>query len=57
MKKHIDMLNQILENHKISLPKGTKKKEDASYFEDKESIHALVASIVISHSFIIGSGA
>ena len=57
MKKQIDMLTQLLERHNISLPKGAKKKEGGSSFEDKERVHALVASTVRSPSFIIDFGA
>ena len=56
MKKQIDMLTQILENHNISLLEGAKKKESASNFEEKDGVHALIESIVISSSFIIDSG-
>ena len=57
MKKQIDILTQILEKHNISLPEGTNKKEGGSSFEYKERVHALVARIVRSPSFIIDSGA
>ena len=55
MKKQINMLTQLLEKQNISLLEGTK--EGASNFEDKERVHALVASTVRSSSFIIDSGA
>ena len=57
MKKQFDILTQILVKNNISLPKGTKKKEGASNFEDKERVHALVASTIRSSSFIIDFGA
>ena len=57
MKKQIDMLTKLLEKHNISLPEGTKKKEGGPSFEDKERVHALATSSVISPSFIIDSGA
>ena len=57
MKKNIDMLTQILEKQTISLPKGAEKKEGGPGFEDKERVHAMVTSTVISPSFIIDFGA
>ena len=57
IKKQIDMLTQLLENHNISLPGGTSKKEGGSSFEDQERVHALVARTVIYPSFIIDFGA
>ena len=57
MKKKINMLTQLLEKHNISLPEGTKKKERGPSFEDKERVHALVASTLRSPSFIIDFGA
>ena len=56
MKKQIDMLTQLLDKNNTSLPDGAKKKEGRSNFEDNEKFHALVASTVRSHSFIINSG-
>ena len=56
MKKQIVMLTQLLEKN-ISLPEGSNKKESASNFEDKERVHALVASTVRYSSFIIDFGA
>ena len=50
------MLTLLLEKHNIYLPEGAKKKECASNFEDKERVHALVASTIRSHSFIIDYG-
>ena len=57
MKKKIDMLTQLLENHNISLLEGAKKKESASNIEDKERFHAVVARIVRYPSFNIVFGA
>ena len=57
MNKQIDILTQILDNHNISLPEGTNKKESASNFEDEERVHALEASTVRSYSFNIDLGA
>ena len=57
MKKHIDMLTQILEKNGISLPEISKKREGGSSFDDRERVHALVASTSSSPSFIIDSGA
>ena len=51
------MLTQVLENQNISLLEGTKNKEGASDFEDKERVHALVASTIRYSSFIIDSRA
>ena len=48
MKKQIDMLNQILEKHTISLLEGAKKKEGGPSFEYKERVHDLVARTIIS---------
>ena len=56
MKKQIYMLTQLLENPNIYLHGGVKKKEGASNFEDKERVHALVASTIRSFSFIIDFG-
>ena len=53
MKKHIAMLNQILEKHNISIHEGTKKKQGGTNFEYKKRVHALVASTVRYPSFII----
>ena len=57
MNKQIDMLTQILEKNSISLLGGASKKEGGSSFEDQERVHSLVASTVISPSFIIDYGA
>ena len=57
MKKKIDMLTQILEKNKISLPDSSKKREGGSNSEDRERVHALVAGTSSSPSFIIDSGA
>ena len=56
MKKHIDMLTQLLEKNNISLLGGVSKKEGGYSFEDQERVHALVASTIIYPSFIINSG-
>ena len=55
MKKKIDMLTQLLEKNKISLPDCSKKKEGGLNLEDKERVHALVAGTSRSPSFIIDS--
>ena len=57
MKKKIDMLTQLLENNGISLLDSSKKREGGSSSEDRERVHALVASTSSSPSFIIDSGA
>ena len=57
MKKKIEMLTQILVENNISLPDCSKKREGRSNSEDKERVHALVASTSSSPSFIIDSGA
>ena len=41
MKNQIDTLTQLLEKQNIFLPKGAKKKEGGSSFEDKERVHGL----------------
>ena len=53
MKKQINMLTQLLEKHNIYLVEGAEKKEGGSSFEEKERVHALVASTIRSSSFII----
>ena len=57
MKNKIDMLTQLLEKKKISLPKCTKKREGGSNSDDKERVHALVSSTSRSSTFIIDSRA
>ena len=57
MKKKIDILTQIPEYNNISLPHYSKKREGGSNSEDRERVHALVASTSSSLSFIIDSGA
>ena len=57
MKKQIYMLTQLLEKNNISLPDCAKKREGGSNSEDRERVHALVASTSSSPSFIIDSGA
>ena len=57
MKKKIDMLNHLLEKKNISLPDCSKNREGGSNSEDRERVHALVASTSSSPSFIIDSGA
>ena len=57
MNNKIEMLNQLLEKNNISLPDCSKKKEGGSNSEDRERLHALVASTSSSPSFIIDSGA
>ena len=57
MKKQIDMLTQILEKNNISHPDCSNNREGGSNSEDKERVHALVAGISSSPSFIIDSGA
>ena len=53
MKKQINMLTQILEKNNIFLPDCSKKREGGSNSEDRERVHALVASTSSSPSFII----
>ena len=57
MKKKIDMLTQLLEKNKISLPNCSKKREGGSNSEDIERVHALDANTSSSPSFIIDSRA
>ena len=58
MKKQIDMLTQLLEKNNISLPDCSKKRDQGgSNSEERERVHALVASTSSSLSFIIYSGA
>ena len=57
MKNKIDMLNQLLEKNNISLLDCSKNKEEGSNSEDREKVHALVASTSSSPSFIIDYGA
>ena len=47
MKKHIDMLTQLLEKNNISLTDCSKKREGGSNSEDRERVHALVTSTSI----------
>ena len=56
MKNQIDTLTQLLEKN-IFLSDFSKKREGGSNSEDKERVHALVAGISSSPSFIIDSGA
>ena len=56
MKKKIDMLTQLLEKKNISLPDCSKKREGGSNSENKEIVHALVASTSSSASLINDSG-
>src|SRR5713101_4473322 len=57
MKKQIDMLTQLLEKNNISFPDCSKKREGGSNSKDRERVHALVAGISSSPSFITDSGA
>ena len=50
------MLTQLLEKNGISIPEGSKKRGGSSS-DDRERVHALVASTSSSPSFIIDSGA
>ena len=53
MKKKINMLTQLLEKNNISLLECTRKREGGSNSNDKERVHALVDSTLISYTFII----
>ena len=57
MKKRIYMLTQLLEKNNISLPECARNREGGTNLDDKERVHALVASTSSSPSFIIDSGA
>ena len=57
MKKQIDMLTQLLDKNKISLPECAKKREGGSNLDDKERVHALVSNTSWSSTFIIDSRA
>ena len=50
------MLTNLLEKNGISLPESSKKREGGSSSDDRERVHALVASTSSSPSFIIDSG-
>jgi hypothetical protein len=57
MKKTIDQLTQALEKSNIPLPESARRKDGGSNSDDKERVHALMASTSQSSSFIIDSGA
>ena len=56
MKKKIDMSTQLLGKQNIPLLEGVKKKEGGSSFKYKERVHAMVASTIMSPSFIFDYG-
>ena len=56
MKKTIDKMPKILEQHNISLPKGARKDDFVDNTEDHdERSHALKDGFSKSHSFLIDS--
>ena len=58
MKKTIDQMEKLLEQHNISLSGGARKTAYGENIEDHdERCHALKDSCSKSHSFLIDSGA
>ena len=57
MKKTIDHMSKVLEQHNISLPEGAKKAESRDKTEDHDICHALKVGFSKSHGFLIDSGA
>ena len=57
MKKTIDHMSRVLEQHNISLPKGARKDDSGDKTEDHERCHALKAGFSKSHAFLIDSRA
>ena len=58
MKKTIDQMEKLLEQHNISLPEGASKIDSGEYSEDHdERCHALKDSCSKTHTFLIDSGA
>ena len=57
MKKTIDQMPRILEQHNISIPEGTRKDDSRDKTEDHERFHALKVGFSKSHAFLFDSGA
>ena len=57
MNKTIDMMEKLLENNNVPLPKSERKKDGGSGSNNKDRCHALVAGSSDSSSFIIDLGA
>ena len=57
MKKTIDQMSRLLEQHNISLPKGARKVDYEDKTEYHERWHALKAGFSKSQAFLIDSGA
>ena len=58
MKKAIDQMENLLEQHNISLTKGTRKGDSRDKTEDHgERCHVLKDGFSKSHAFLIDSGA
>ena len=58
MKKTIDQMEKLLEQHNFSLPEGERKSDSVEMTKDRdERCHALKDSCSKLHAFIIDSGA
>ena len=57
MKKTIDQMSRLLEQHNISLPEGARKVDSRDKTEYHERCHALKAGFSKLHAFLIDSGA
>ena len=58
MKKTIDQMEKLLEQHNISLPEGARKTASRENTEDHdERCHAVKVFFSKSHAFLIDSGA
>ena len=58
MKKTIDQMRKLLEQHNIALPEGARNTNFGENTEDRdERCHALNASCSKSHAFLIDLGA
>ena len=58
MKKTIDKMSKLLEQHNIVLPEGERKDDSRDNTEDHDEVfHALNVIFSKSHAFLIDSGA
>ena len=56
MKKTIDQMSRLLEQHNISLLEGTRKVDSGDNTEDHEICHELKVGFSKCHAFLIDSG-
>ena len=57
MKKTIDQMSRLLEQHNIALVEGARKADSGDKTEDHWILHALTIGFSKSHAFLIDSGA